>query len=191
MPFNQLYEEQELLVRITHGNERAFHDLYQHYFPKVYAMCVSYAPDVAVAQDVVQETFTRVWLNRHKLTEVEHFEAWLITITRNLLITELRKAFPPGWQPEEVKSIDSHDVVNYRELEKLLDGAVAALSKRQQEVYRLSRVEGYSHKEIARSLGISVDMSREHLSKALHHIRHFLRQQYGQSGMLLSLLFFC
>lgn len=190
MPFNQLYEEQELLVRITQSDERAFHDLYQRYFPKVYAMCVSYAPDVAVAQDIVQETFTRVWLNRYKLTEVEHFEAWLITITRNLLITELRKAFPPGWQPEAIKSTDSHDVVNYRELEKLLDGAVAALSRRQQEVYRLSRVEGYSHKEIAESLGISVDMSREHLSKALHHIRCFLRQQYGQSGMLLSLVFF-
>ena len=184
LPESKPYDEQQLLVQIAQSNEKAFHALYQQYFAKVYAMSLHYMPDVFRAQDMVQEVFGRVWQHRHELPGIRHFEAWIITITRNLLINELRKLYPPGWQPQEAENADPQKTLEYRELENLLKQAIGKLSARQQEVYRLSRVEGYSHKEIAQQLGISIDVSREHLSKALRNIRSFLLQEYGLAGML-------
>lgn len=188
MPNNRPYDEQELLLRIAQSNESAFHTIYQRYFAKVYAMSLHYLPDVFKAQDMVQEVFGRVWLNRNELPTIRHFEAWIITITRNLLINELRKMYPRGWQPEIRESTDAYNIIEYRELEKLLKQAIGKLSARQQEVYRLSRMEGFSHKEIAEKLGISIDVSREHLSKALGNIRAFLLKEYGLTGMLATLI---
>jgi RNA polymerase sigma-70 factor (family 1) len=176
-----------LMTRIAGGDEKAFHPLYQRYFGKVYAMALKYLPNVFQAQDIVQEVFGRVWLNRAQLPTIQSFEAWLITITRNLLINELRKMHPAGSQP--VAPADPHAILEYRQLEQLLLQAVNKLSNRQREVYRLSRVEGYSHKEIAAQLGISVDVSREHLSKALHNIRAFLLQEYGLLGLMAATAF--
>jgi RNA polymerase sigma-19 factor, ECF subfamily len=153
-------------------------------------MSLHYLPDVFRAQDMVQEVFGRVWQNRYDLPEIRNFEAWLITITRNLLINELRKMYPRGWQPGNAESTDPYNTLDYRELEKLLRQAIGKLSARQQEVYRLSRVEGLSHREIAEKLNISVDVSREHLSKALHNIRTFLLDEYGLTGMLALLTLF-
>jgi RNA polymerase sigma-70 factor (family 1) len=178
------YDEQQLLVQIAQSNEKAFHELYQQYFPKVYAMSLHYMPDAFRAQDMVQEVFGRVWQRRNELPNIRHFESWVITVTRNLLINELRKLYPPGWQPQDTEDADPQKKLEYRELENLLKQAIGKLSARQQEVYRLSRVEGFSHKEIAQQLGTSIDVSREHLSKALRNIRTFLLEEYGLAGML-------
>jgi RNA polymerase sigma-70 factor (family 1) len=182
------YDEQPLLLRIAKGDEKAFHAVYQQYFSKVYAMALHYMPDVFRAQDVVQEVFGRVWQRRNDLPDIRHFEAWIITVTRNLLINELRKLYPRGWQPDNTNHSDPQKTLEYRELENLLKQAISKLSARQQEVYRLSRVEGFSHKEIAEKLGISIDVSREHLSKALRNIRTFLLQEYGLTGVLAMLI---
>ena len=187
MPVNQPYDEQQLLVQIAQSNEKAFHTLYQQYFAKVYAMALHYMPDAFSAQDMVQEVFGRVWQHRNELPNIRHFESWIITITRNLLINELRKLYPPGWQPQDTENADPQKTLEYRELENLLKQAIGKLSARQQEVYRLSRIEGFSHKEIAGQLGISIDVSREHLSKALRNIRTFLLEEYGLAGMVAIL----
>lgn len=152
-------------------------------------MALSYLPDAFAAQDIVQDVFTRVWTNRSGLPAVRNLEAWLITVTRNLLINALRKQYPVGWQPSVASAEgDPHKILDYRELEALLNKAVSRLSPRQQEVYFLSRTEHLAHKEIAARLGISVDVSREHLSKALHNIRAFLQEEYGPIGILALLL---
>lgn len=152
-------------------------------------MSMKYLPTIFQAQDMVQEVFGRVWLNRKDLPRIQHFEAWLITVTRNLLIKELRTIYPAGWQPGTATSHDPYKTLDYRELENMLQLAIGQLSPRQQEVYRLSRVEGYSHKEIAGKLGISVDVSREHMSKALQNIRSFLQTEYGMPGVLAAWIF--
>ncbi|WP_207513954.1 RNA polymerase sigma factor [Longitalea luteola] len=189
MSFELPYEEKELLSLIARSDEKAFHTIYQQYFGKVYAMALSYLPNALMAQDMVQEVFVRIWQNRAELHTIRHFESWLIAITRNLLINELRKIYPPGWEPQQMTATDLHETLNYRELERLLAAAVEKLSTRQQQVYRLSRIEGYSHREIALQLGISVDVSREHLSKALRNIRSFLINNYGVMGVSACVLF--
>lgn len=174
------------MAQISSDDPQAFHELYNMYFGKVYAMALKYLSNAYEAHDIIQEVFINIWTNRQKLPQIHNFEAWIITLTRNSLINLLKKelANKPASQ-QEPPAQDLRTTIDYRELELLIHEAVATLSARQKEVFTLSRMQGYSHKEIASQLGISVDVSREHLSKALHAIRNFLLTRYGLYGLLI------
>lgn len=188
------YTELELLEEIAGGNESAFNLLYDKYAGKVYAMGIKYLKSPFLAQDAVQEIFVKIWNNRGQLPYVRSFPAWLGTISRNQLINELQKQVPmevleeshPGARHEIVPVAGSE--IDFRELEQLIKKGVESLSPRQQQIYKLSREEGLSHKQIAVQLAISYDVVREHMSKALKNLRIFLENNYRY--MLLLWLFF-
>lgn len=188
------YTELELLEEIAGGNESAFNLLYDKYAGKVYAMGIKYLKSPFLAQDAVQEIFVKIWNNRGQLPYVRSFPAWLGTISRNQLINELQKQVPmevleeshPGARHEIVPVAGSE--IDFRELEQLIKKGVESLSPRQQQIYKLSREEGLSHKQIAVQLSISYDVVREHMSKALKNLRIFLENNYRY--MLLLWLFF-
>lgn len=188
------YTELELLEEIAGGNESAFNLLYDKYAGKVYAMGIKYLKSPFLAQDAVQEIFVKIWNNRGQLPYVRSFPAWLGTISRNQLINELQKQVPmevleeshPGARHEIVPVAGSE--IDFRELEQLIKKGVESLSPRQQQIYKLSREEGLSHKQIAVQLSISYDVVREHMSKALKNLRVFLENNYRY--MLLLWLFF-
>lgn len=187
------YTELELMEEVAGGNESAFNLLYERYAGKVYAMGMKYLKSPFLAQDAVQEIFVKVWNNRGELPYVKSFPAWLNTISRNQLINELQKQVPmetlEEFQPEEKHKIaaTSGNDIDFRELEQLIKKGVESLSPRQQQIYKLSREEGLSHKQIAEQLSISYDVVREHMSKALKNLRIFLENNYRY--MLLLWLF--
>jgi RNA polymerase sigma-70 factor (ECF subfamily) len=76
--------------------------------------------------------------------------------------------------------------LHYRQLEHLYHHAIDALPPRRRDVFRLSRLEGLSHQQIASRLGISVRTVENHLAAAMQSIREFFsRQDMGPASMLL------
>ncbi|SHE71368.1 RNA polymerase sigma factor [Pedobacter caeni] len=187
------YTEQELLEEVAGGNESAFNLLYDKYAGKVYAMGMKYLKSPFLAQDAVQEIFVKVWNNSAQLPYLKSFPAWLTTVSRNQLINELQKEIPmeplEAFHAEEPSSAErsTGTDIDFRELEQLIKKGVDSLSPRQQQIYKLSREEGLSHKQIADQLHISYDVVREHMSKALKNLRSFLEHNYHY--MLLLWLF--
>lgn len=176
--------DQELLEKVAGGSEAAFNLLYKKYAGKVYTMGLRYLKSPFLAQDAVQEVFVKVWKNRIQLPTLTSFPAWLTTISRNQLINELQKEIPmeslESFAPEDIRTNTSsnHNDVDFRELEQLIRNGINSFSPRQQQIYKLSREEGLSHKQIAEQLDISYDMVREHMSKALKNLRVFLENHY-------------
>ncbi|WP_083252202.1 RNA polymerase sigma factor [Pedobacter steynii] len=187
------YTESELLDEIAGGNESAFNLLYEKYAGKVYTMGIKYLKSPFLAQDAVQEIFVKVWNNRAQLPQLNSFPAWLTTISRNQLINELQKQIPmetlETFHPDEtdVAGPSAGNDVDFRELEQLIRKGIESLPPRQQQIYKLSREEGLSHKQISEQLSISYDVVREHMSKALKNLRIFLESNYRY--MLLIWLF--
>lgn len=179
------YGDTELLLNIKVGSEPAFRQLYERYAPKVYNMSMKYLDNPFLAQDTVQDVFTRVWQHREELTEVQHFEAWLTRVTRNNLINQLKKKIPVALvedgelyhPPVDRPSARPVQRTEYRELVALIEQAIGQLPARPRQVY-LFRQEGLSHKEIAAEMNISYNTVREHMSKALAGIRQFLESHY-------------
>ncbi|MBC8985159.1 RNA polymerase sigma-70 factor [Pedobacter sp. N36a] len=178
------FTEQELLEEVAGGNESAFKLLYEKYAGKVFTMGMKYLKSPFLAQDAVQEVFVKVWKNRQQLTNLNSFPAWLTIITRNQLINDLQRQIPmeslTGIHPDVIdhQQLNSGNEVDFRELEKVIKLGIDTFSPRQQQIYKLSREEGLSHKQIAAQLNISYDMVREHMSNALKNLRKFLENHY-------------
>jgi RNA polymerase sigma-70 factor (family 1) len=179
---------------VAAGDEQAFRALYDQYSGKAYSVALSYLRDPLGAQDVAQEIFVKVWENREDLPTVRNFGAWVGTLARNYVINALQKKVPANF---EVNISDREFVdegmspetgLDAKQMEKMIQEAIAALPPRQGEVYRLSEDEELTINEISNKLGISYHTTRGALAAALKNIRRYLVEHYGELGLLLWIL---
>ncbi|MBO9635050.1 MAG: RNA polymerase sigma-70 factor [Chitinophagaceae bacterium] len=179
MPEGQSYNEKELLLQVAEGNRDAFHTLYDHYRNKIYYVANKMLQSNAAAEDVLQEIFIKIWVNRESLRHMDYFSTWLNSIVRNHLYNHFRKkaneeAYLLRLLPDPADPSQPFDETAFRELKQLLANALAALPSRQQEVFQLSREQGLTHAAIAAKLGISPETVKKHMMEALRFIRSYL-----------------
>ncbi len=170
----------ELLLMVSAGDEKAFRQIYEQYWNRIYTMALLYFKSPVAAQDMVQEVFLKVWVNRSELPAIASFGAWLRIIARNFLISSLRKKTTQyvwgmednGTVPDQASSADEQLVM--KETAGLIRRAIEQLPPQQQKIYRMSREEGLKLTEVAAALDLSHNTVREHMSKALKNIRLYL-----------------
>ena len=187
---NTLPGEKAFLLQTAEGNEQAFRVIFDAYRPRIYSFALHVTEDTSLADEIVQETFLRVWLHRQKLPGVLHFNAWLYSIARNQVfdalkaIAKARTAAASMPVPASVNNVD--ESIADKEYAHLLQEAIGQLSGRQQLIYHLSRDTGIQHAEIAGRLNISRHTVKTHLVHALKSIRKYL--QFHSDGVLMLIL---
>jgi RNA polymerase sigma-70 factor (family 1) len=175
--------EKELLLRISKGDEVAFREIFDQYTGKIYSFSMYLTRSEFLAEDITQEVFLKIWTNRQKLTEVEYFYAYLKTIAKNIFSTYLRrlaleKLILKDLSSNEPPAIHSTEIsVDGRELHRILENAIKQLPPQQKKVYLLGRQENLSYDEIAELLKISTYTVKEHMQRALAHIRNSIRSR--------------
>ncbi|WP_346319162.1 RNA polymerase sigma-70 factor [Chitinophaga sp. YIM B06452] len=170
------------LTGLSRGEESAFRRLFSQYHPFIYSFALRMTGSDALAKDVVQEIFIKLWLHRGELPGVQNLGGYINRLTRNhvlngmkrmahesSLLQDLQPQLSAGPAPTEARA-------EHRDLEMLLDEALRRLPGQQQRVYRMSRMEGLKHEEIATALGISRETVKKHMMAALQAIRLYLRQ---------------
>src|SRR5262245_18528573 len=80
-----------LVREVASGNGKSFCALFELFSPKVYAFSLKLTHSESTAEEIVQEVFMKVWINRESLAEVEYFPSYLYTITRNHSFNVLKK----------------------------------------------------------------------------------------------------
>jgi RNA polymerase sigma-70 factor (family 1) len=186
------YNERELLHRLTGGDEIAFRELYDRYRNEVYSFALGITRSIPLAEEIVQDTFVRVWQHRDKLSEILKFDSWLFTIARNLCYTALRKlaldrkaSSVHEKQPEQPVAT-AEDIIITRENQELVQAAINQLPEQQRRVYLLSREAGMTYEEIATELNISRNTVKEHLRRATAAIRVYLEMRLAITLVLLA-----
>ncbi|HRE51601.1 MAG TPA: RNA polymerase sigma-70 factor [Flavitalea sp.] len=182
MEQTSLHNENELLQRVSEGDETAFRTLYDHYRKKIYALGYFLTKSENSAQELVQDVFLKIWEKRRQLREIDYFNAWMRTIARNTAINYLRsrameKLGLDRLQTHESSNCFTENDVADREYSLLLQAAVRQLPPQQQKVYVLHRQQGICHEAIAKELHISVLTSKKYMKLALRSIRLFLERR--------------
>lgn len=194
MPFVQLYNEHELLLRIATGDQQAYREIFERYWSKVYTIGLRLSKSPELAKDLAQETFIKIWNSREKLPELTNFSAFLFTVARHLAIDHLRKKVLTSNNEDYLvayfsdDSINPHEKAEYKELEKQLNKAINNLPTQLQQVFRLSRFEGLSHAEIALRMNITRITSKSYMVRALHAIRKSLSQHSDEHFTIILVL---
>lgn len=193
MTTDQPYEERELLVRISEGDEAAFHTLYTQYWGKIYANALKFTKAPELAKDLAQDVFVKLWVKREKLATVEQFAAYLYRVARNVFYDHFsQKVFDPSNAAYldiyfQGITLPADTRLQTRELESHIESAIRRLPVQVRTAFELSRKEGLSHDQIAEKMGISRITSKSYISRALLSIRAFL-EQHPDKGFLLLLL---
>jgi RNA polymerase sigma factor (sigma-70 family) len=190
------YDEPALLYRVAGGDERAFADLIRVYWKHVYAQALYWLRSAAEAEELTQDVFVRVWAAREKLEQVDRFDSWLFIVARNTILTGLRKKLKrPGFVAEQdvaENALRPDERMESRQHYECLMKGVSLLPEKRQQVFRLSRLEGLTHAQIAERLGMHKDTVAQYIVKAAAFLRGYLQEHLGDSllvGLLLRLFF--
>jgi len=178
----QSYNDEHLLLRISQNDEYAFRVLYDRYWKKllVQALVKTGAPEEA--EEIVQTIFINIWRRRHTLQVRCALYTYLAAMLKYEIIASFARRRKESLLKQQLVSLqqaEDNGTVEWLEYEQLLEDiekTVAALPEKCRLVFRLSRQEGLSGKQIATSLDISPKTVEAHMSRALKALSASLRQ---------------
>jgi RNA polymerase sigma-70 factor (family 1) len=188
-----LKNEAALLLQVAAGNEMAFEKVFYHYNNRIYSYAFHLFGNNSLADELVQDVFLKVWLNRAKIPEILKFSDWLFIITRNQVFDTLKMVAKEDSARRQLahsratESNSTEEQLLIRENEQRLHHALNRLSPQQKLIFTLSRHQGMKHEEIASRLNISRNTVKTHLVHALRTLRDSL--SFQSDGLLLFLLF--
>lgn len=173
----------EIIIELKKGNQEAFKKVYKSYANSIFKTAKYILKNDSWAEEVVQETFLKLWLAKDNIDIHQPLLAYIYVIAKRLCFNKLRSIKTDKKAIEEL----SYHIEVYRledqfqtsEIKKLLKSAVEKLTTQQKLVWKLSREEGFTHKQIAEQLGISLNTVKNHLVQALKLLRaDFCKAEY-------------
>lgn len=145
-------ELDRLLLAVGTGDREAFGALYERTRGAVYAAALGILGDHHEAQDVTQDAFVRMWEASPGYRSQGAPMAWMLTLTRNLALTVLRRTGKRGTlTPEEWETLPAGEALSWEE-ELALWTALAGLDGEERQVVLLHALSGLKHREIAKLL---------------------------------------
>lgn len=169
-------DEQELILGCISAHPKAQKALFDIYAPKLFAVCLRYMKDHVRAQDTLQDAFIKIYNNMNNYKSEGAFEGWLKKITVNTCLDQLRKD-KKLLSDMAIDDVSHKLSTNSYSAEKLMAEdllkLVQSLPDGYRTVFNLFAIEGYTHQEIARQLGISESTSKTQYLRA----RAFLKDR--------------
>lgn len=171
------FSEDVILVGCRKNDRRSQELLYRHFAKKMYAVCLSYAGERPLAQDILQEAFVKVFKNVELYTKEGSLEGWIRRIVTNTAIDQIRKRKRNISLTEmEIDDPQLHthnsaiNIMGFNELMK----QVGRLPEGARLVFNMHALDGFTHKEIAKKLEITEGTSKSQFNRARNLLISFL-----------------
>lgn len=183
-----------LIQEMQSGSEAAFTALYRHYSPQLYLNILRMIRDPLLAEEMVQELFTRIWQKRESPGLKENFAGYLYRTGQHLAHDFFRKLQRDRKLMERFRVLaEQHykhieETLDYRQSSKILAQAIEQLSPQQKKVYQLIKVEGCTYKKAAEIMGISPLTVKEYLVSTNKYIRNYVISHTDTAAMVLLLV---
>lgn len=191
----KLINETELFAELAAGNEKSFETIYRHYVKRLFPYVEKLVKVPELAEELIQEIFVQIWINRQNFSQVQHPTAYLFSIANRQALKYLKKV---ASDQRILKSItdfaepsrnETEELIVLRESQEAIARAVAQLPAQRRLIWELSRNDGLSHEQIAVKLNISKNTVKNQMVHALKHVRHFLdKSDLNLPGLLIILL---
>lgn len=182
-----------LLALIAKNDRAAFDQLFNLYWKKLFIYAVKIVKDEVEAQDIVQDIFVSLWQRRETLEEIKSFASYLYGAVRFKSMAYIRNNLGKNNYFKSLAHFfeEGRDLINEafdaRELNELLQVEIDKLPPKMKEVFRLSRMEQLSHKEIAEQLNISETTVKKQIQLSLKYFRMVLADRSGVVKLLIAI----
>jgi RNA polymerase sigma-70 factor (ECF subfamily) len=167
--------------RIQKGDSDAFTTLVNTYYEPLCNYIFSLTKNSALAEDIVQDVFTQVWVNRKKLNPKKSVRNYLYTLTYNQFIDYYRKRKPMLFLEKKHLDALEHmvemDPIETQELLAKINREIEKLPPKCKEIFILNKREGLTHTEISTFLNVSVKTVEGHISRAFKTLNQKLKEE--------------
>ena len=179
MAVRSTQDDSELVARMQRRDPQALGELYDRYGRVAYALILRVVRDTGIAEDLVQETFLRVWNRVHGFdAQKGSIGPWLLAVARNRAIDYLRSAGGRERNAVEYEEIEhpslfcdmEKDIIS-SDKARIVKSAIEKLSPNQRQVIELAYFEGLSQTEMAERMGQPLGTVKTWVRTALKNLR--------------------
>ena len=182
--------DSEVVQRFLDGEQRAFGELVDRYDSRLVNFVYRTVGDRERAQDLVQETFVRVYRHLHRFDQTKKFSTWIYTIASNLAKNELRnrsrnplvlfQTIKKNWDADhrplewEDEPLTPDDLFRKRHLREMVEKAVEELPEHHRLVFVLRELEGRTYEEIAEITDTNLGTVKSRLNRARNNFARII-----------------
>ncbi len=181
------YTDEELIARFQNGDEYAFEEIVHRYKDRLLNFVFRFLGQIDEAEDIVQDTFLKVYKNRDAYENIARFSTWIYTIAGNLAKTELRKrkrrrVFSISRMgvdekeyeiPSTGKSPEENTEGNFNE--KMIQAAIEKLPEKFRTVIILRDIQELSYDDISKIIGVPLGTIKSRVNRARLKLRELLK----------------
>jgi len=190
--FMEKYTDEELIARFQQGDEYAFEEIVYRFKDRLKNFVFRYLDSEEVAEDVVQDTFLRVYQKKHMYRNIAKFSTWIYTIAGNLAKTELRKRkrrkmfslSSLGLEDKEYEipseEFAPEDEIEGEYTEQEIQAAINNLSDKFKTVIILRDIQELSYDEISKIVDVPVGTVKSRINRARLKLQEKLQHLRGK-----------
>lgn len=165
----------ELINRISNGEKQALAELYSRTRAAVYGFSLSITKNETDTEDVLQETYIKVWNNASSYTSKGNPMAWLLTVAKNLSLMKLREhKHTDDLEDDEWAKLSHADSTANEDEKQFLHEALSILTDEERQIVMLHAVAGIKHREIAQLTDITLSTVLSKYHRALKKLRNHM-----------------
>lgn len=188
-PFAEL-DDSGVVAAFLAGERRAFDELVGRYHVRLLNFIFRTIGDRDRAEDLVQETFVRIYRHLHRFDQTKKFSTWAYTIAGNLAKNELRnrsrnplvlfQTIKKNWEADhrplewEDNTYRPDDLFRKRNLKEMVDRAVEQLPEHHRIVFVLREMEGKTYEEISEITGVNLGTVKSRLNRARNNFAQII-----------------
>lgn len=173
------YSDEMLISDLLSGKSdiQAYERIFHKYYPMILNFVKGMLKDDGKAEDVAQNIFMKLWLNRHSLTPNQSLKNYLCVMARNESLNVLKSkhfksiVVSPVLPEIPNKGQSAEDMLNYFETNARLLSDIESMPQQRRTIFKMSRYEHLSNMEIAVRLNLSVRTVEKHIELALRDLR--------------------
>jgi len=187
--------DEDLIEKFQAGDVYAFDEIVRRYKDQLMNFVFRFLSDRNDAEDIVQETFLRVYKNKHAYKRIAKFSTWIYTIAGNLAKTELRKRKrrqifsisnlgfeDKDYEVPDVRRRDPEDVADGTFKDELIQEAIDSLPPKFKEVIILRDIQGFSYEEISQIVSVPIGTVKSRVNRGRLKLQAKLKFIVDQEG---------
>lgn len=171
------HEDIDNLKKLAWGDHEAFRSIFMKYYPKIKYFITHLIKSEAVAEDLSQDIFLKIWENRESVPNVRSFNAYMYRMAKNSALNYLEHNYVEKSYTDNCNRpvyTDPEEELNAEELLFLIRLAVSRMPKQRRDIFMMSRFDNLEKEEISEKLGLAKKTVENQLSLALKDIRKVL-----------------
>ena len=181
--------DEKILAALRDGDEAAFLKIYEEYWYRVFLIAYKRLGKKDIAEELTQDLFLKLWERRQSL-KPQKIGNYLFVSIKNSVIDHIHSGLVANKYLDfykafgELSCSTTQDIVEYDDLSEAIEHGLSKLPTKTQQVFKLSRLDGWAPNKIAKHLNLAEKTVSYHLTKSLKFMRAYLREY-----LLISIVF--